>query len=141
MITFDCMKKIKDGRPPIIESVTDTDSGIVYEYSDFCFVKNQYGYTVARYVKTKYGKNEYDEGWDDSPSRHPLSEDDEYYVLSKNCSPIFSFHCCVGKNYLDYVEENNDIAKEFYEKYEPIEAFDEKSMYCFMKERKRIPPA
>lgn len=57
MITFDCMKKIKDGRPPIIESVTDTDSGIVYEYSDFCFVKNQYGYTVARYVRGKYGED------------------------------------------------------------------------------------
>lgn len=136
MITFDCMKKIKDGRPPIIESVTDTDSGIVYEYSDFCFVKNQYGYTVARYVRGKYGEDGYDEGWNDSPSRHPLSEDDEYYVLSKNCSPIFSFHCCVGKNYLDYVEENNDIAKEFYEKYEPIEAFDGRSMCCFMRERK-----
>lgn len=84
MITFDCLKKIGVEKPPIIE--TKFDKGFIFQYSDYCFVKNKYGYTIARYVTCEEQNAEW---WDDSPSMHPLNENDEWHLLSEN--PIFSF--------------------------------------------------
>lgn len=90
MITFDCMKKIKDEKPPIIE--VKKDKGFIFEYSDYCFVKNKYGYTIARYMRCKEQNIEY---WIDEPSTHPLTEKDEWYSLKDY--PIFSHHCILTK--------------------------------------------
>lgn len=85
MIPFDCMKKIKDERPTIIE--VKKDKGFTFEYSEYCLVKNKYGYLVARYARCKEQELEF---WDDSPSTHPLNESDEWHLLTDH--PVFSFH-------------------------------------------------
>lgn len=89
MIPFDCMKKIKEERPPIIE--IKEDKGYTFAYSGYCFVKNKYGYTIARYVECKEQNIVY---WDDEPSFHPLTENDEWYLL-EGSSLIFSNHCAI----------------------------------------------
>ena len=85
MITFDCMKKIKEEKPKIIE--IKKDKGFTFEYSGYCFIKNQYGYTIARYARCKEQKLEFG---DDCPSTHILNENDEWHLSNDN--PIFSFH-------------------------------------------------
>ncbi len=106
MITFNCLKTIKYEKPPIIE--TKTDNGYTFEYSDYCFVKNKHGYTIARYCKCKEQNSEY---WDDSPSIHPLNENDEWHLLSDR--PIFSFHTKLCNPFEDikpsYIDENGFI--------------------------------
>lgn len=83
MITFDCMKKIKEEKPQIIE--TKKDKNFTFEYSGYCFVKNKYGYTIARYMRCAEQNIEY---WEDGPSFHPLSESDEWFSLDEK--PVFS---------------------------------------------------
>ena len=90
MITFDCMKKIKEERPQIIE--VKKYKGFTFEYSGYCFVKNKYGYTIARYMRCEEQNSEY---WDDSPSIHPLNENDEWYLLNEK--PIFSHSILFGR--------------------------------------------
>lgn len=94
MITFKCMKKIKNEKPPIIEVKKEDEHGrsLTFELSDYCFVKNKHGYTVARYVRCPEQNLEY---WDDCPSTHPLTKNDEWHLLTEK--PIFSFHITLLK--------------------------------------------
>lgn len=75
MVTFDCMKKIKKEKPPIVSS--ETFDGYIYEYSNYCFVKNKYGYTIARYVKCEKQNLEY---WGD-PGIEQLTKKDKWCLL------------------------------------------------------------
>ena len=94
MIAFEYMKKIKNEKPPIIEVKKKNEHGntFTFEISDYCFVKNKYGYTVARYVRCPEQNLEY---WDDCPSTHLLTQNDEWHLLVKK--PIFSFHIALIK--------------------------------------------
>lgn len=94
MIMFECMSKIRNNTPPIVGEYSVNDK--IYQYSDYCFVKNKYGYTVARYLKCLKDNSEW---WDDTPSIHPLNESDEWCILSNN--PIFSFHIQICTHPLD----------------------------------------
>ena len=83
MITFDCMKTIANERPLIVKQ--KEYNGYLFEYSDYCFVKNKYGYTIARYKRCKSQNSEW---WEDKYSTHPLNENDEWYSLKE--FPVFS---------------------------------------------------
>lgn len=90
MITFDCMKTITNERPLIVKQ--KEDAGFLFEYSDYCFVKNKCGYTIARYVRCKSQNLEW---WEDKYSTHPLRESDEWHLLKEN--PIFSFSIIIDE--------------------------------------------